>query len=134
MAVVSPHLVVQRYWRPTVRWCRPHVGPALILLAVFALSIVLLFLPVNIKGLSHYGYVGVFLVTVLATGAMVLPVPYLGFIAIAGRDLDPLTVGLVAGLAAALVAGTSARVAGRGRGVVGSRSRGQSRDSDPLKP
>jgi len=99
MAVVSD---VKRYWQPTVSYCRPRVRPALVLLAVLVLSVVLVFVPINYKALGDYGYLGVFLVTLLATGAIVLPVPYLAVIVVAGTFLNPVGVALVAGVAAAL--------------------------------
>ncbi len=102
MAVVSRRLDVKRYWQPTVTYCRPRVRPALALVAVLALSVALVFIPINYKALGDYGYLGVFLVTLLATGAIVLPVPYLGLIVVAGTFLNPAGVALVAGVAAAL--------------------------------
>jgi membrane protein YqaA with SNARE-associated domain len=119
VAVVTPEAVLTRYWRPTVRFCRPHVRPALLLLAVGAASVALVFLPINYKALGVCGYLGVFLVTLLGTSAMVLPVPYLGFVAMAGRDLDPLLVGLVAGAAAALGELTGYLVGYTGRALIG---------------
>ena len=102
MAVVSPQLMLKRYWRPTVTYCRPRVRPALGLLAVVALSAGLVFVPIDYKALGNYGYLGVFVVTLLATGAIVLPVPYLALILVAGTFLNPVLVALVAGVAAAL--------------------------------
>lgn len=119
MAVVSREVVLTRYWHPAVRFCRPHVRPALLLLVVLAASVALLFLPINYKALGVYGYLGVFLVTLLGTGAMVLPVPYLGFVAMAGRELDPLWVAVVAGAAAALGELTGYLVGYTGRSLIG---------------
>ena len=119
MAVVTPDVVVKRYWQPTARLCRPHLRPAILLAAIVFASAALLFLPINYKALGVYGYLGVFLVTLLGTGAMVLPVPYLGFIALAGRDLDPVLVALVAGAAAALGELTGYLVGYTGRALMG---------------
>jgi membrane protein YqaA with SNARE-associated domain len=72
-------------------------------LAVVAISVGLLLVPSETyELLGDYGYLGVFAVTLLTTGALVLPVPYLFIIAKAGTFLDPLGVALVAGLAAGL--------------------------------
>jgi membrane protein YqaA with SNARE-associated domain len=60
------------------------------------------FVPIDYRGLGHYGYLGVFVVTLLAIGALVLPVPYLALIVVAGSFLDPRLVALTAGVAAAL--------------------------------
>jgi membrane protein YqaA with SNARE-associated domain len=67
------------------------------------LSVGLVFVPINWKAFGEYGgYLGVFVVTLLATGAIVLPVPYLGLIVNAGTFLDPVKIALIAGVAAAL--------------------------------
>src|SRR5438094_487678 len=104
MAVVSPQ-VLRRYWQPTVTYCRPRILPALLLVGVLVLSTALVFVPIDWKMFGEYGgYLGIFLVTLLATGAIILPVPYLGLIVNAGASpyLNPLLVALIAGVAAAL--------------------------------
>jgi membrane protein YqaA with SNARE-associated domain len=70
--------------------------------AVSALSLAVIVAPINWALLGHYGYVGVFLITLLASGALVVPVPYLGVIVVAGMFLNPIAVALVAGVASAL--------------------------------
>lgn len=89
---------------PTRPW---HVlrsyAPAIAgLLGVIAVSVAIVLLPIDYSALGNYGYLGIFLVTLLATAAIVLPVPYLAFIFEAGKFLDPVLVGLIAGLAAAI--------------------------------
>jgi membrane protein YqaA with SNARE-associated domain len=101
MSVVSVQ-AVNRYWRPTVRYCLPRVRPALMLLAMLVLSATLIVAPIDYKALGDYGYLGVFLVTLLATAAIVVPVPYLALILVAGSFLNPVLVAVVAGVAAAL--------------------------------
>jgi membrane protein YqaA with SNARE-associated domain len=104
MAVVSPQ-VLKRYWQPTVTYCRPRILPALLLVGVILLSAALVFVPIDWKMFGVYGgYLGIFFVTLLATGAIILPVPYLGLIVNAGASpyLNPLVVPLIAGVAAAL--------------------------------
>jgi len=104
MAVVSPQ-ALKRYWQPTVTYCRPRILPALLLVGVLVFSAALVFVPIDWKMFGEYGgYLGIFLVTLLATGAIILPVPYLGLIVNAGASpyLNPLLVALIAGVAAAL--------------------------------
>jgi membrane protein YqaA with SNARE-associated domain len=73
------------------------------LLVVVAISAAVLLVPTDTyELLGDYGYLGVFVVTLLTTGALVLPVPYLFIIGKAGTFLDPVGVALIAGLAAAL--------------------------------
>lgn len=72
------------------------------IVAVLTLSVGIVLLPVDYKALGNYGYIGIFGVTLVATAALVVPVPYLGLIVVAGSFLDPVLVGVVAGVAAAL--------------------------------
>src|SRR5437867_1828748 len=51
---------------------------------VTALSLGVVVAPVNWSLLGHYGYIGVFVITLVASGALVVPVPYLGVIIVAG--------------------------------------------------
>ena len=118
MAVVSPQLMLERYWRPTVRYCRPRIRPALALLGVLLLSGALVFVPIDYKAMGNYGYLGVFVVTLLATGAIVLPVPYLALILVAGSFLNPVLVALVAGVGAALGELTGYLVGYTGRSLI----------------
>src|SRR5438874_372942 len=119
MAVNSQ--VLKRYWQPTITYCRPRIRPALLLLGVLALSVALVFVPIDWKVFGEYGgYIGIFIVTLLATGAIVLPVPYLGLIVNAGASpfLDPLLVALIAGVAAALGETTGYLVGYTGRSLL----------------
>jgi len=102
----------------TSRRARRVARLAAALLAVTALSLAVFIAPVNWSLLGHYGYVGVFLITLLASGALVVPVPYLGVIVVAGTFLDPLAVALVAGVASALGELTGYILGKSGRAVV----------------
>jgi membrane protein YqaA with SNARE-associated domain len=94
------------------------------LLLVGGLSAAALFAPINYDLLGTYGYPGVFAVTLISTGALVLPVPYLAVIFRAASLLDPVTVALIAGLAAAMGELTGYLLGVSGRQLVKS-SRGQ---------
>jgi len=74
----------------------------LAMLGVLALSVVIVSLPIDYQALGDYGYLGVFVVTLVSTMSLVLPVPYLAAIFVAGTFLNPWIVALVAGVAAAL--------------------------------
>jgi len=76
--------------------------PALVLLGVLAVTVALILAPIDYRALGNYGYLGVFAITLLATGAFVLPVPYLMSIIVAGSFLNPTLVAIVAGAAAAI--------------------------------
>jgi membrane protein YqaA with SNARE-associated domain len=86
----------------TSRRARRYARLLAAILAVTALSLAVVVAPINWSLLGHYGYLGVFVITLLASGALVLPVPYLGVIIVAGMFLNPIAVALVAGVAAAL--------------------------------
>jgi membrane protein YqaA with SNARE-associated domain len=70
--------------------------------ALAAMSGLFLFFPIDWDKVGNWGYLGVFLVTFIATASFILPIPYLLIVARAGMFLDPITVALVAGLAGAL--------------------------------
>src|SRR6266487_2730351 len=90
----------QRVW--TSRRARRYARLLAAIGTVSALSLAVVIAPINWSLLGHYGYVGVFLITLLASGALVVPVPYLGVIVVAGMFLNPIAVALVAGVASAL--------------------------------
>ncbi len=68
--------------------------------ASVVLTVVLLFLPIDYRALGNYGYLGVFLATMLPSATVILPSPTLAATYIAGGFLNPLLVGSVAGLGA----------------------------------
>src|SRR5262245_30881487 len=117
MSVASAR-TFDRYWQPTARYCLPRLRPALMLLAMVGLSVLLIVVPIDYKALGNYGYLGVFLVTLLATAAIVVPVPYLALILVAGSFLNPVLVAIVAGVAAALGELTGYAVGYSGRSLL----------------
>jgi membrane protein YqaA with SNARE-associated domain len=113
-------------------WPEP-VRLGLALLFMVALSAVIIWAPVDYKALGNYGYLGVFIITLLATASLVLPVPYLGVIIVAGSFLNPFLVAIVAGLASALgeltgyILGTTGRSLLPDHPLVGKLERGMNR-------
>lgn len=85
---------------------------------VLGLSAALLAVPIDYDAVGDYGYLGVFLTTLITTGAFVLPVPYLAVIFKAGTFLNPAVVALVAGVAAALGELTGLIIGRSGRALV----------------
>ena len=73
----------------------------------------------EIQDAAGYGYVGCFLVTIMA-GMTVIPAPALPVVFTLGNRLDPLYVGLVAGLGEAL-GGATVYLTGAGGGKIWSR-------------
>ena len=82
-------------WR---RWT-PRV---LALLLALAISITIFALRDRIAQIGAYGYPGVFLISVLASATIVLPAPSLAVVFALGSSLNPVLVGLAAGLGEAL--------------------------------
>jgi membrane protein YqaA with SNARE-associated domain len=74
----------------------------LTIVALAAMSGLFLFFPIDWDKVGNWGYLGVFVVTFVATASFILPIPYLLIVARAGMFLDPILVTLVAGLAGAL--------------------------------
>ncbi len=83
--------------RRGVRW-----QPILTLLGTIALTVGLVLLPFDASRFGAYGYGVLFLLTLLSSATIVLPSPALAAALQASKTLDPLTVGLVSGLAAGL--------------------------------
>ena len=78
----------------------------LISIAVFVISIGLsigvLFIPLDPKQLATYGYLGVFIITMLGAATLFIPGPTMVATFVVGALLNPLLVSVVAGLGSAL--------------------------------
>jgi membrane protein YqaA with SNARE-associated domain len=75
----------------------------LLLGATLLLMIALLLVPGDLVArLGAYGYLGVFVLTLLSSATIALPSPAVGVAALAGKTLNPWLVGLVGGMAAGL--------------------------------
>ena len=91
---------------------------AVTMVALAAMSGLFLFFPIDWDKVGNWGYVGVFLVTFVATASFILPIPYLLIVARAAFYLDPIGVTLVAGLAGALGELTGYVIGLSGRGLI----------------
>ena len=87
---------------PARRTWTSIVGLALGILVLGGLSAAFLFYPIDWDAIGRWGYFGVFGVVFVATASVAVPIPYLLIVARAGTFLDPLALGLVAGLAGML--------------------------------
>lgn len=70
--------------------------------AILALSATILYGWDEIGQLGAYGYPAVFVVSLIANAAFLLPAPGIALVFAAGGALDPVAVGIIAGLGAAL--------------------------------
>ncbi len=73
-----------------------------ILLAVIALTVVLVINRERIQSLQAYGYPGIFLFSILANATILVPVPGVVFTSAMGAVFNPLWVSIAAGAGAAL--------------------------------
>ena len=95
----------------------------LMLIGTLLLTVGLVLVPGDLVArLGAYGYLGVFVLTLLASASIVLPSPALGVAALAGKTLNPWLVGLVGGVAAGLGEVTG-YMAGLGGSSLAARSR-----------
>ena len=70
--------------------------------ALGAMSALFIFIPIDYETIGSWGYIGVFIVTFVATASFILPIPYLLITARAGIFLNPWILAATAGLAGAL--------------------------------
>lgn len=75
---------------------------AVVLLAVIALTIVLLIYRDQIQSLQAYGYPGIFLFSILANATILVPIPGVIFTSAMGAVFNPLWVSIAAGAGASL--------------------------------
>jgi membrane protein YqaA with SNARE-associated domain len=90
----------------------------LTIVALGAMSAAFLFVPIDWERVGNWGYLGVFVVTFVATASFILPIPYLLIVARAGMFLNPVMVTLVAGLAGALGELTGYIIGASGRDLI----------------
>jgi membrane protein YqaA with SNARE-associated domain len=90
----------------------------LTIVALGAMSAAFVFVPIDWERVGNWGYLGVFVVTFVATASFILPIPYLLIVARAGMFLNPLMVTLVAGLAGALGELTGYVIGATGRDLI----------------
>ena len=74
----------------------------IVLLAVIALTIILVINREKIQALQAYGYPGIFLFSILANATIFLPVPGVVFTSAMGAIFNPLLVSVAAGSGAAI--------------------------------
>ena len=103
----------------------PRLSPAalrlvrvLAILAVIALSLLIVLYGNRLTSLGAYGYPGLFLLNLLASATLILPAPGLALALAAGATLNPYFVGLAVGSGSTLGELTGYIAGASGRGMV----------------
>lgn len=103
-------------------WAREHYITLLVILSFIVFSIAIYFLSSLLGDVEAYGYLGVFLISVMASAVIVVPIPAIAVVFGLGAVLNPWLVGLMSGLGepigelTAYMAGYSGRVSLENRG------------------
>jgi membrane protein DedA with SNARE-associated domain len=88
------------------------------LLLVILVSAAALLLRDRLLEYERYGYLGIFITTLVGSATVVLPVPALAIVYVAGSIWNPLLVGLVAGLGDAMGESTGYLAGYAGQGLL----------------
>ncbi len=91
-------------------------------LAAIGISVGIVLLRDHIKDFAVYGYPGVFLISLIGNATLILPAPSYAVVFAVGGALNPVAVGIVAGLGAALGELTAYLAGVGGRAVVENRA------------
>jgi membrane protein YqaA with SNARE-associated domain len=97
------------------------VGRVVAFVSVIALSIAMVIWGDQVKHLDVYGYPAIFLVSLLGNLSVIFPAPSYIVVFAASSTLDPIAVGIIAGLGAALGETTGYIAGASGKGVVENR-------------
>jgi len=90
--------------------------PLATLLLVIAITVTLFVYQDRVAELEEYGYLGAFLISLVANGTIILPMPGLILLFALGASFNPLLIGLASGLGGSFgeMTGYLAGVSGRG--------------------
>ncbi|HUV95379.1 MAG TPA: VTT domain-containing protein [Anaerolineae bacterium] len=83
---------------PLGSWWQRHGGQALALTSALGITVAVVVFREQLVALRGLGYAGVFLIVGLGNATVIFPVPSLAVVFAAGSVLNPLLVGLVAGV------------------------------------
>lgn len=88
--------------KPPARTWRLQLARIAALAFVVGITVVIYLYRDEARALAQFGYVGIFIFSILANGTLVLPAPQLIVIAAMGQIFWPIGVGLAAGLGATI--------------------------------
>jgi membrane protein YqaA with SNARE-associated domain len=97
-------------------WTKKWLVPLAMLLLVVAITAVLFVYRDNVAELEEYGYLGAFLISLVANATIILPMPGQLLIYALGASFNPLLVGIASGVGGSLgeMTGYLAGISGRG--------------------
>ncbi|MFC2034645.1 TVP38/TMEM64 family protein [Chloroflexota bacterium] len=102
------------------RKLRNRAIPVLILILVLAITITLFLLfqqnPEKIKEFERYGYSGAFIIGLVSTATIILPVPGILLIIALGTTLNPVLIGLISAMGGSIGEMTGYMLGRSGRG------------------
>jgi membrane protein YqaA with SNARE-associated domain len=92
--------------QPVIQPAKPPpaqvLGSILVILAILFLSLWLAVNPEWVLRLGNWGYLGAFLISMVASATIILPAPGIAVVVAMGAALDPVLLGIVAGLGSAV--------------------------------
>ncbi len=98
----TPELIVQKVPKKGLSKQALNIIRVAVLLAVIALTVILVINRERIQGLEGYGYPGIFLISILSNATILVPVPGVVFTSAMGAVFNPLYVSIAAGAGAAI--------------------------------
>jgi membrane protein YqaA with SNARE-associated domain len=102
---------------PKRNWLRRNLTSILMFAAVAAITVVLVALNKQIEHFQDLGYLGAFIISIVGNATVVLPMPAVLLIIPIAAALNPLLVGLVAGVGGAMGEMTAYFAGYSGRGI-----------------
>ena len=112
---MTDHDVTPSPAEPPPSKTRYLIGRVAAVLVAVGITLGIILLRDQVKQFAIYGYPGIFLVSLLGNATIILPVPSFAVVFAVGGALNPLAVGIVAGLGASLgeMVGYLAGIGGR---------------------
>jgi membrane protein YqaA with SNARE-associated domain len=98
----NPELIVQKVPKKGLSKQALNIIRVAVLLAVIALTVILVINRERIQSLEGYGYPGIFLISILSNATILVPVPGVVFTSAMGAVFNPLYVSIAAGAGAAI--------------------------------
>ncbi len=100
---------------------KKKIIPAITVLFVIAITVALFLFRDRVSELGNYGYLGIFLISLVGNATIILPVPVFMLIIAFGASFDPILVGLTSALGGTIGEMTCYLLGFSGRGVVENR-------------